>query len=97
MVKYNSGGPPRTSAIFFTGWSIPFLACNGTPVALHAAMLFIAREIQGVDAAAAPEVHRRVDDEMLDSGVGARAGWPWALFALGMAAAVGSFFIFTPY
>lgn len=59
-------------------------------------MLLIAREIQHVDDAAAPEVHRRVDDEMLDSGVGAQAGWPWALFALGMATAVTSFFIYTP-
>ena len=60
-------------------------------------MLQIAREIQSVDDDAAPEVHRRVDDEMLDSGVGAQAGWPWALFALGLAAAVTFFFIYTPH
>jgi hypothetical protein len=59
-------------------------------------MLVIAREIQGVADDAPPEVHRRVDDEMLGSGVGARAGWPWALFGLGMAAAVTFFFMFTP-
>jgi len=73
------------------------LACNGTPVALQADMLVIAREIQGVADDGVPEVHRRADHEMLGSGVGAQAGWPWALFALGMAAAVGSFFIYTPH
>jgi hypothetical protein len=61
-------------------------------------MLVIAREIQSVDDdAVAPEVHRRVDYEMLDSGVGAQAGWPWALFGLGMASAVTFFFIYTPH
>lgn len=60
-------------------------------------MLVIAREIQTVDDVVAPEVHRRVDDEMLDSGVGAQAWWPWALFALGMGAAVTFFFMFTPH
>jgi hypothetical protein len=60
-------------------------------------MLVIAREIRSVDDAAAPEVHRPVDAEMLYSGVGAQSGWPWALFALGMSAAVTFFFIFTPH
>ena len=60
-------------------------------------MLHIAREIQSVDDDVAPEVHRRVDDEMLGSGVGARAGWPWALFGLGVATAVTFFFIYTPH
>jgi hypothetical protein len=60
-------------------------------------MLFIAGEIQSAGDQAAPEVHRRVDHEMLGSGVGAQAGWPWALFAVGMTAAVTFFFIFTPH
>ena len=60
-------------------------------------MLVIAREIQSVDDDAAPEVHRRVGDDMLFSGVGAQSGWPWALFAVGMTAAVTFFFIFTPH
>lgn len=76
---------------------ISVVACNGTPVALHAGMLVIAREIQSVNDVPPPELHRRVDDEMLGSGVGARAGWPWALFAAAMAAAVTFFFIFTPH
>lgn len=73
------------------------MACNGTSVALQAHMLVIASQIEGVDDEVAPEVHRRVDDEMLHSGVGAQAWWPWALFALGMAAAVTFFFIYTPH
>jgi hypothetical protein len=76
---------------------ISVVACNGTPVALEARMLLIAKEIQGADDDVAQEVHRRVDHEMLDSGVGAQAGWPWALFAVGMTAAVTFFFIFTPH
>ncbi len=60
-------------------------------------MLLIAREIKDVDDDVAPELHRRVDDEMLYSAVGAQAGWPWALFALGMGAAVTFFFMYTPH
>jgi hypothetical protein len=60
-------------------------------------MLVIASKIQSVGDDDAPEVHRRVGEEMLYSGVGAQAGWPWALFGLGMSAAVSFFFIFTPH
>jgi hypothetical protein len=73
------------------------VACNGTLVALKAGMLVIAREIRGADDEIAQEVHQKVDYEMLGSGVGAQAGWPWALFAVGMTAAVTFFFIYTPH
>jgi hypothetical protein len=59
-------------------------------------MLLLAQPIQSVDDSAVPEVHRRVDDDILDDGVGYQSTWPWALFAAGLAGSVACFFAYTP-
>ena len=59
-------------------------------------MLLRAQPIQAMDEYDEPEVHRRVDDDMLEDGLVMRAAWAWALFALGLAVAIGLFFVYTP-
>ena len=59
-------------------------------------MLLIAEEIRRVDESVEPEAYRRVDDDMLESGVVMQTAWAWALYAAGLAAAVGMFFAYTP-
>ncbi|HEX8432962.1 MAG TPA: hypothetical protein VF625_16870 [Longimicrobium sp.] len=41
------------------------------------------------------EPARRVDDDLLDEGVGG-AAWPWILFTLALLVAIAMFFIYTP-
>jgi hypothetical protein len=59
-------------------------------------MLLRAQPIQAMEEHDEPEVHRRVDDDMLEDGVVMRTAWAWAPFAIGVAVAIGSFFVYTP-
>lgn len=69
---------------------------GGTTVASWERMLLRAQPIQVMDEQDEPEVHRRVDDDMLEDGVAMQTAWAWALFAVGVAVAIGLFFVYTP-
>ncbi|HYW09284.1 MAG TPA: hypothetical protein VE913_20155 [Longimicrobium sp.] len=66
---------------------------NGTAVAFREHMLLHAQS--PIAAICPPEPARRVDDDLLDEGVGG-AAWPWILFTLALVVAIGMFFIYTP-
>ena len=55
-------------------------------------MLLRAEDFDGLD----DHAHRRGDGHMFDEGVAMRVVWPWALFAAGLAVAIGLFFVYTP-
>ncbi len=55
-------------------------------------MLLRAQEIEYLEEPA----HRRVDDDMLEDGLVMRTAWAWTLFAVGVAVAIGLFFVYTP-
>lgn len=59
-------------------------------------MLVIAEEIKPAFEAPEPDVYRRVDDDMLESGVLLQTAWAWALYGASLVGAVGLFFLYTP-
>ena len=59
-------------------------------------MLVIAEEIRSVDEAVEPEAYRRVDDDMLDTGVMLQTAWAWALYGATLVGSVGLYFLYTP-
>jgi hypothetical protein len=74
----------------------PSVCAHGTGVALKSGMLVIAEQIRSADEDVAPEAYRRVDDDMLESGVVMQTAWAWALYGAAVVGSVGLYFVYTP-